>query len=139
MKKLLITTVVLYISCTTPSHALRVPADLVCSATGKPMLFKVSFDADFENGVTITDPNTGKAVMTFNNQYGHGAGGEWRSGAGIWKSPPGCFKIKAAHKNGPANPNLPWVPSQLRRSGYTFGFEDGTDNDFNDAVVSIRR
>lgn len=139
MKKHLLTIAILTIGYTAPSYALQVPQNVVCSNQGKSLIFNVSFDADFENGIIITNTRTGKVAMTFNNQVGRGAGSEWRLGAGTWQSPPGCYRIKAMHKNGPANPNLPWVNSKLRRTVYTFGFEDGIDNDFNDAVVVIQR
>lgn len=137
---LAITAGLLSVALSAPSYALVAPGNVLCAAPHKPLKVRVSFDAAFENGVIITDSATGRVAMTFNNFYGRGAGREWRSGAGTWVSRPGrCYTVRAQHKTGPANPSLPWVESQYQRDGNKLGFEDGADNDYNDAVVRILR
>lgn len=127
----------LALSTATPAHALVVANNVIC-ATQRPVKIQVSFNAAFENAIILTDNSTGRVAMTFNNFYGRGAGNEWWAGAGTWVSRPGrCYSVRAQHKAGTANPNLPWLPSAVMRTGNKIGFEDGEDGDYNDAVVRI--
>lgn len=116
----------------------------VCGEAGKILRFTVAFNAYHENAVTITDLSAKQDVATFNNYFGRGAGSEWRMGAGAWATPMlkrrTCYAVKALNKSSPPNAARPWRESAVRQlESNRWGFDDGVDSDYNDAVVSVAR
>lgn len=126
-----------------PTFAVHGKGNVFCAEPGSRLSFEVEFDADYENAVVIYQivNNRPQAVMSFNNYFGKGAGQEWMSGAGSWVAVGRggeCYRIKGQHKNGTANPSLPWVISRSQRMDEDLlGFEDGGDQDFNDVTVTV--
>lgn len=123
---------------TTTTQALVAPTNMVCSADKTPIRFNVSFNALYENAIIIKHAKTRKNMMTFNNYYQRGAGDSWKSGAGSWVAEQGgCYIIMGYHKKGKPDASKPFQQSKIRREGSRIGFEDASDNDFQDALVEF--
>lgn len=124
--------------------SLRAAGFNVCAKAGERLRLSVTFNATFENAVRITEIPTGTEVMSFDNYFGRGAGGEWRMGAGQWTTAKQeknvCYRMEGFNKPGPPNPRLGWRGSALKQIGENvYGFDDQVDRDYNDAVVRITR
>ena len=126
---------------TGPAQAFNDKQYRVCALELDDILaVKVDFSAQAEMGVRITRED-GTFVTSFNNYFGRGAGDEWKSGAKritVKMRKTKCLYVSVHHKPGGANPGTDWVPSQGKRlPGNVLGFEDGSDSDFDDAVVIV--
>lgn len=114
------------------------PSNMVCAAKNKIINFSVTFNGLYENAIIIRHAKTSRPVMTFNNYYQNGASGRWQSGAGNWSTQGGdCYYVDGYHKNGKPDQGKSLLKSKLRRENNLIGFEDATDNDYRDAVVSF--
>jgi len=112
-----------------------------CARGGTRLTFNARFSAHYENAIQIIDKRTRRVLHSYNNYFRRGAGPEWRQGAGRWsyvaRGNSQCFVVEGLHKNSPPSGNNPWIRSRFRSSGNKIGFEDASDNDYNDASLRI--
>jgi hypothetical protein len=106
---------------------------------GERLNLKVFFECHHENEVGVYDHLSGRRLTVINSH---------RDGAKEWTSDPNgtgedqILVLVGWNKEGPPNGKLPWRLSRYKvfavtaKSAYV-GFEDWTDDDFNDAVAVV--
>lgn len=105
----------------------------------------VTFQSARESAVDLYElnGNAERQVMWWNSDGtdGHSTGGDWDGGTAPFPRVFRCLGRNKQQRGG----EYPWIESAEREigrnggdlPGVIFGYEDGEDNDYNDAVVSF--
>jgi hypothetical protein len=112
---------------------------LVTVRPGEQIRVAVTFEAANENCLQIYNQRTGHLRQVWNNYDG---------GGGTWTSPkagdePLVLLFVGRHKDSPPDGRKPWRLSKFgvldkTEGSVIVGWEDGVDDDYNDAAVDIR-